>query len=105
MATYNPKAFFIHMTKTDLAQILADVAAERDSLRAELARLSRPENRGIGDGDIAALFAERDALREALRGVLHWFGDYPELVPNMNFHADAVESALASARKLMEGQR
>ena len=49
---------------------LESLIAERDQLTArcealvaELADLKRPENRGIGDGDIVALFNERDALR------------------------------------------
>jgi hypothetical protein len=47
-----------------------------DSLLAENEALKKPENRGIGDGDIAALFQERDRLRaevarkdEALREI------------------------------------
>lgn len=39
------------------------VAVERDQLRAEVERLNRPENRGIGDGDMIAALNERDQLR------------------------------------------
>jgi len=46
------------------------------SLVAEIERLSLPENRGIGDGDIVAVIKERDKFRIVTIAVLEWWEEH-----------------------------